>query len=528
MLNVKICGADGSYASRDEIISLYASDMNYVPYKRKASIDYDGTVHLEVPQGPVILHAKLRIPGFGWGMWVVADHCGAGYEKDAQVDFVQEAAISRVYAVENVLSGGEFAPSPKCLSMLRDAKSLLSLSAANPMKAPAYHMLALAAALWSGELAAVERAKARIQKRGKRDFLFGAGGFAYPYSGGAGGRARKETAYPGMPSMKENFDALFNYATLPFYMAEREREYGKPDFSYLDHLQDEFEKSGITTKGHPLWWAHTAGMPAWTKNLRFEDGSIKREIDRTIHETVDHFKGRIHIYDAINENHDWCNAYNLTQDQQTQMTKFCCDAIHETDPDALAVINTCFMFGENAADGRTQWGPTWERNLVPYSAIERVEALGVQYEAIGMQLYNPARDMLALDGLFDRFAKFGRRIHITELGVPSFDQDVRPNTTPGDIYCLQYMYYGLWHEMGWNERLQADWAEQFYTIAYSHPQVDAITMWSFEDPGYVPASGLFTRDCEPKECYFRLKELEKSWGFDFGGKMPLPKTQIKA
>lgn len=520
MLKVKILGSNGVYVSRDEIISLYASDMDYVPYKRKASIDYDATVNLEVPESPVILHAKLKIPGFGYGIWITADNCGAGYGADAEVDFIHEAALSRVCEVEKVLAGKEFTPSVKCLSMLRDAKSLIAMAEANPAKAAAYNMAALSAGMWSGELAAVERAQARIIKRGKRDFLFGAGGFAYPYDGAMEwrGRSKKTPTYKGMPDMKANYDAVFNYTTLPFYMADREREYGKPDFSYLDHLQDEFEKSGIITKGHPLWWAHTAGMPEWTHSLKFEDGSLKREIERTIHSTVSHFKGRVHIYDAINENHDWCNAYNLTQDQQTMMTKFCCDAIHDVDPDAMAVINTCFMFGENAADGRTQWGPTWERNLVPYTAFERIEEMGVKYEAIGMQMYNPARDMLAIDKLFDRFAKFNHKIHLTELGVPSFEQEVRPNTTPGDIYCLQYMYYGLWHEMGWNERLQADWVEQFYTIAYSRPEVDAATMWNLEDPGYVPASGLFTADCEPKESFFRLKELEKSWGFDFGNK----------
>lgn len=51
MLRVKILGADGSYVTRDEIVSLYASDMDYVPYIRKASVDYDATVNLEVPQG---------------------------------------------------------------------------------------------------------------------------------------------------------------------------------------------------------------------------------------------------------------------------------------------------------------------------------------------------------------------------------------------------------------------------------------------------------------------------------------------
>ncbi len=518
MLTVRILKENGTHASRNELISLYASDMDYVPYRRISSVKGDGTIELSIPESPVILQAKLMIPGYGSGMWVVSDNCGEGYKDGDSVDFIRDAALSRVHEVQKVIDGKEFAPSPKCLSLLRDAKTLLALGEANPQKAPAYNMASLGAGLWSGELAAVERARARIIRNGKRDeMLFGAGGFSYPYDGwGEGKRGRKEILYPGLPSMKENFESVFNYATLPFYLAEREPEYGRPDFRYLDHLQDAFSAAGITTKGHPLWWAHTAGMPEWTKSLRYEDGSMKREIRRTITEAVSHFRGRTKFYDAINENHDWCNAYNLTQDQQTDITKYCVDCIREADPDAKIVINTCFMFGENAADGRTQWGPSWERNLVPYTAIRRVEELGTDYDAIGMQLYNPARDMLAIDKLYDRFSAFGRKLHLTELGVPSFTTEIRPDTTPGDIYCLEYMYYGIWHELGWNERLQADWIEQFYTVTYSHPEVEAITMWSMADPGYVPASGLFTEAFEPKESFFRLKELEKSWGFDFG------------
>lgn len=520
MLKVRLIGSDGSYLTRNEIISLYASDLNYVPYLRKSTIAYDATVSLEVPESPVMLHAKLNVRGFCYGMWIVADNCGRGYDADADVDFIHDAAASRICEVEKVIAGNEFTPSVKCLSMLNDAKTLISIAESSDAKAPEYNMKALSAAMWSGELAAVERARARIARIGKHDVLFGSGGFRYPFTGGKGWRGTSKAAekYKGLASMKENFDSVFNYATLPFYLADLEPEYGKPNFEYLDELQNAFEQSGITTKGHPLWWAHTAGMPDWTHDLKWDDGSIAREIDRTIHRTINHFKGRIHYYDAINENHDWCNSYNLTQKQQIEMTKLCVDAMHDADPSVHAVVNTCFMFGENAADGRTQWGPSWERNLVPYTSIQQLEELGTEYEAIGMQLYNPARDMLEIDKLFERFEVFNRRIHLTELGVPSFEQPIRPNTTPGDIYCLEYMYYGIWHEKQWNERLQADWVEQFYTICYSHPLIEAITMWSFSDPGYVPASGLFTDKYEPKESFFRLKELEKSWGFDFGKK----------
>ena len=522
MIKVRIIGADGKYVSRNEIISLYASDMNYVPYLRKSTVDSAATIHLEVPESPVILHAKLNVPGFGYGLWIISDNCGAGYGKNAEVDFIHDAAASRVCEVEALLAGKEFKPSVKLSSMLRDAKTLLAMSSGSS-KAHAYNMMSLAAGMWAGELAVFERAQKRIVHLGKREgFKFGCNGFSYPFDGKGQPELWNsdvvDPRHPGVPSMKENYESLFNFALLPAYMRFLEPEYGKPDFSQIDRLQAEFEKAGIETKVHPLWWAHDLGMPDWTHSLKWEDGSIKREIDRTIHRTVQRYKGRIHYYDAINESHDWCNAYNLTQDQQAEMTKYCCDAIHDVDPDITVIVNGCFLFGENAADGRTQWGPTWERNLVPYTYFEKLTQIGTEFDAIGMQMYNPARDMMAMEKLFCRFDQFNIPLHITELGVPSFPASLRPDATSGDIYCLDYMYRGAWHEMEWSERTQADWVEQFYTIAYAHPTIEAISTWSFTDPGFVPGAGYYTDDFEPKESYYRLKELEKSWGFNFGKK----------
>jgi GH35 family endo-1,4-beta-xylanase len=172
------------------------------------------------------------------------------------------------------------------------------------------------------------------------------------------------------------------------------------------------------------------------------------------------------------------------------------------------------MFGENAADGRVQWGIQHERNMVPYSYLEKLAEKGAPYEVLGMQLYCPSRDMLAIDKLYDRFKVFGKPYHMTELGVPSHEEDLAPNTTEGDVYCLRYMYKGLWREMQWTERLQADWIEDFYTLSYARDEVEALTWWSIQDGhSYVPGAGIVGRDGAPKEGLFRLQKLEKSWGF---------------
>jgi GH35 family endo-1,4-beta-xylanase len=478
--------------------------MKHVPFRRKNAVKRDGEILVYVSEYPVMLHAKIVIPGYGF-MWVQADNRGRGYNDGAEIEFVREAAMSRVYEVEEELKRDGFVPgftpSAKCLSNLNDAGVLLKLAGTSTSagKAADLNITALAAALWAGELAVLERARAKIAASGARaDFLFGCGGFSYPYN--------------GIPDGKRLFDSVFNYATLPFYLGRTEPEYGAPKYEAIDRLLEDFTKAGIKTKGHPLWWAHKDSWPEWAMGLKWEDGSVQRELHRVVRRHVERYIGRIELFDAINEAHDWCNVWNMKQDELVEMTKMCCDDIHEVNPAAKAVVNNCFMFGENVADGRVQWGIVNERNMTPYTYLKKCEELGFKYEVVGIQLYQPSRDMMAIDKLYDRFAEFGKPLHLTELGVPSFKKDIPLSSHEGDIYCLRYMYNGSWREFAWNERLQADWLEEFYTLSYSRPEVGALTWWSFQDPAYVPGAGLVCEDGKPKEALFRLKALEESWG----------------
>lgn len=57
--------------------------------------------------------------------------------------------------------------------------------------------------------------------------------------------------------------------------------------------------------------------------------------------------------------------------------------------------------------------------------------------------------------------------------------------------------------------MQADWLEQFYTIASARDEVKALTWWDFQDPGFMKTSPFLFEDGIPREIYFRLKALRK-------------------
>jgi hypothetical protein len=133
---------------------------------------------------------------------------------------------------------------------------------------------------------------------------------------------------------------------------------------------------------------------------------------------------------------------------------------------------------------------------------------GIDFEVVGLQLYHGAatrwvRDMTEQSALLDRFARLGKPIHITEVQTPSAT----------DLDLLAYArswdpaHSGYWHRP-WDPEIQADWVEQFYTVAVGKPYVDAVSWWSMSDRGtFFPHGGVLDQNDEPKPAFHRLKAL---------------------
>ncbi len=125
--------------------------------------------------------------------------------------------------------------------------------------------------------------------------------------------------------------------------------------------------------------------------------------------------------------------------------------------------------------------------------IRWLKQQGIKLDFFGFHGHRPfglwaeASEMYAA---LDRFAKEGVRIHVTELSMPQ-DRPVISTIRSGS----------------YTPEVQAKFYERYYTICYSHPDVDLINLWGIGPNTWQPGSGLLDTQFNPKPAWFALKKL---------------------
>ena len=124
-------------------------------------------------------------------------------------------------------------------------------------------------------------------------FLFGWGAFDVLEYTSAETEEKKER----FSSRAKQWEALFNYGTLPFYWGLYEPSEGDVRKDRMMKCVDRMVNDGAKVKGHPLCW-HTV-CADWL--LKYSDEEImQRQLDRITRE-VSAFKGKVELWDVINE-----------------------------------------------------------------------------------------------------------------------------------------------------------------------------------------------------------------------------------
>ena len=298
----------------------------------------------------------------------------------------------------------------------------------------------------------------------RHEFLFGASIFGWTKRDGEYDRR-----------YRDRFEALLNFATLPFYWWAYEAEPGKTDKDRIRLMAAWCARHGLVVKGHPLIWNHMD--PAW---LPDDEAEVRALTFGRVDALVESFAGTVAVWDVLNEPTDWeRNAERapkttkaVTGPGKIEAIKDALERARKANPEATLLINDYVTSDK-------------------YSAVLdelRDEEGALLFDAVGIQTHmhsgpQPLEDVWAV---CERFAKLGVPLHFTELSVLS----EYPEKELGEEETARYV---------------AD----LYTLLFSHPAVEAITWWDFSDRGaWLGAkAGLLRDDGTPKPAYEQLMKL---------------------
>jgi endo-1,4-beta-xylanase len=310
----------------------------------------------------------------------------------------------------------------------------------------------------------------------RHHFLFGSNFFMF----GRCGQPELEEAY------RQRFAAVLNYCTLPFYWASYESERAKPNYEYTDQVAAWTAAHGLTCKGHPLVWDHPAGSPGW---LPDDQQDIARLSHSRVRDIVSRFKGRINIWDVVNEAAHMQDRVNKSKMADWALALGPANYVGEhlkiaraANPAATLLVN----------DYRT--GPDYVRVLEGLPARK-----GWLFDVIGIQshMHDGMWPLHKIWDVCDTYSRFKVPLHFTETTLVS-----GPRKGPGENWA---------ETTAEGEARQAEQAVMFYTTVFGHPAVQALTWWDFTDLSawQGAAAGWLRKDMSPKPIYERLMGLIK-------------------
>ncbi len=495
-----ILDADGAPVAAEALERFHLCDLLSRPIPMEPQVA-DGTVAFAPAPQPFRIGVPLNVPGFGH-VFLYADNRGEGHTQQSlkgrsplflDLEFAADR-LATLQRVERACREAGLTISSAARARMTEAERLLKVSeglAGDPTAAARPAIDSLRESLWAGEMIVVDRARQLIGRQGARPgFLFGCNAFGY-------------SDY-GRP-FAERFEALFNFATLPFYHSGIERVQGRRDYGRVDALLSWLGKTDIICKGHPLIFPIGGVMPQWLRNRPFDQ--TRRACLSYVHDTISRYRGRIHVWDVVNEAHvqpevgtGWSG---FTCEENVELTRQALEAARRADPTCYRIVNSTGTWGDYYLGRKPA---VWQQSVYDY--LKRVEDARCEYEAIGLQYYHSGRDLLEFERDLERFAAFGKPIHLSELEFASSSEELPDAEWWGGGKGGARM---AWHGERFSEETQADWLEQVYTIAFSKPYVVALTWWDLSDPAFVPHGGLVRKDMAPKKSYGRLSELLRRW-----------------
>lgn len=235
-----------------------------------------------------------------------------------------------------------------------------------------------------------------------------------------------------------------------------EREAGAIDFTHADGLMKFAAENNLAVRGHCLLWAKEKYNRPWV--LALDQAPLQAAVDTQIARMVKRYQGRLLGWDVNNEMLDGAMFQNrLGAPARAAMFK----QAHALDPKAALFINEYGILG---GDAKLQRYIDLVRDLQHQGAP--VGGLGIQEHRA--ERFSPSEQRNAPD------PKHPERFDSGPLNIPQVLARLdKLAALKLPIHLTEVSFFTE------HSARRAEAVENFYRLAYSHPQVEAVLVWGF-------------------------------------------------
>ncbi|MCK5564918.1 MAG: endo-1,4-beta-xylanase [Planctomycetes bacterium] len=309
------------------------------------------------------------------------------------------------------------------------------------------------------------------------------------------------------PEFKERFARLFNYATINFYWSVHEKTPGQ--WCYNPDSREKLawaRAQGMTLRGHPLMWHEV--VPDWITDT-------ERPVEEIGRDAMEHIRMLVESYPEIDQWDTYNEAPGIYLCDEQQGVRRWVESLGGPGPVSRSVINEARKV---RPDGYYILNHYSDADPIYQKLIEYCLEKDVGVDAIGIQTHmHTLTDTFSEERLWrmlQTYSKYKLPIHLSEISILSCErfkdwESLKAWKSGVDEAKRKVAKPPVLPSTPELERYQAHLARDFYTLAFSHPSVEAIVWWSITDlqPWRGMPAGLLDADGNPKPVYTELDRL---------------------
>ncbi len=294
-----------------------------------------------------------------------------------------------------------------------------------------------------------------------------------------------------------------DFVTIPMPWALLEPEKGKNQFEMVDKWIDWATHEKKVIHAGPIISFAPDQLPQWLFRWKDDFGTMLSLVKSHVERVIERYAGRVGVWNVASGLHS-INAFDLNFDQITELTRSVCRLAKKAAPNSQVLIDIPMPWGEYYARNQRTVPPLLFSDMA-YQNDMKFDAFGLHIEMGIPEDGYFVRDILEISARLDEFTPYGKAIHITACQVPSSSQ-TSPLEAGKDPYEVEKA--GRWHGQ-WSQRLQAEWLQAVYRIAFSRGIVESFCWRDLADgPDHcIPNCGLCSATMEPKLAYKELRNL---------------------